>query len=87
MKLDIQTRKSVLTFKGPCIVNVFQSMANSMQRYTVFYFCKLLYMFRVRPPPIIRSITLYLQRLLFVKPLLLPAAIVEELKFFYDSGR
>jgi len=40
-----------------------------MQRYTVFYFCKLLYMFRVDPPPISRSITLYLQHLLFVKPL------------------
>ena len=53
---------------------VFQSMTNKMQRYTVFYFCKLLYMFRVDPPPIIRSTTLYLQHLVFVKPLLLPAA-------------
>ena len=43
-----------------------------------FYFCKLLYMFRVDPPPIIR-ITLYLQHLVFVRPLLLPVAIVEEL--------
>jgi len=51
-----------------------------MQRYTVFYFCKLLYMFRVFPPPIIRSTTLYLQHLVFVKPLLLPTAVVEELK-------
>ena len=46
-----------------------------MQRYTVDYFCKLLYMFRVVPPPIIRSTKLYLQHLIHVKPLLLPAAI------------
>ena len=32
-------------------------------------------MFRVYPPPIIRSTKLYLQHLVFVKPLLLPAAI------------
>ena len=37
-------------------------------------------MFRVDPPPIIRSITLYLQHLVFVKPLLLPAAIVVVLR-------
>ena len=49
-------------------------MTNKMLRNTVLYFCKLLYMFRVDPPPIIRSVTLYLQNLVFVKPLLLPAA-------------
>ena len=38
------------------------------------YFCKLLYMFRVVPPPIIRSTKPYLQHLVLVKPLLLPAA-------------
>ena len=56
-----------------------------------FYFCKLFYMFRVDPPPIIRSTKLYLQNLVFVKPLLLPAAIVEELRLqsqpFHYSGR
>ena len=70
-----------LTFRGPFIVNVFLIMINKMQSYTGFYFCKVLYMFRVDPPPIVRSTTLYLQHLVFVKPLLLPAAIVE------DSGR
>ena len=30
---------------------------------------------------------LYLQHLVFVTPLLLPAAIVEELELFHDSGR
>ena len=34
---------------------VFQSMTNKMKRYTVFYFCKLLQMFRVESPHIIRS--------------------------------
>ena len=62
-------------------------MTNKVQRYTVFYFCKLLYMFRVDPPPIIRSITLYLQHLVFVQPLLLPAALVEEFQLLHDSGR
>jgi len=37
-------------------------------------------MFRVDPPTIIRSKKLYLQHLVFVKPLLLPAAIVDELR-------
>ena len=55
-------------------LEVFQSVTNKRGRYTVFYFCKPLYMFRVDPPPIIRSTTLYLQQLVFVKPLLLPAA-------------
>ena len=36
---------------------------------------KLLYVFRVVPPPIIRSTQLHLQHLVLVKPLLLPAAI------------
>ena len=45
----------ILTFMGPCIVRIFQYMSNKMQRYTVYYNWKLLYMFRVPPPPIIRS--------------------------------
>ena len=44
-------------FRVPCVVNIFQSMTNKMQRYTVLYFCKLLCMFRADPPPTIRSIT------------------------------
>ena len=53
---------------------LFQTMTNRMQCYTVFYFCKMLYTFRVDAPPIIRSITLYLQHMVFVC-YLLPAAI------------
>jgi hypothetical protein len=52
-----------------------------MQRYTVYFIWKLLYMFRLVPPPIIRSAKeLYLQHLVFVTPLLLSDAIVEELE-------
>ena len=44
-----------LTFMGPCIVIIFQYISKKMQRYTVYYIWKLLYMFRVVLPPIIRS--------------------------------
>jgi len=40
---------------GPCIVRIFHYISNKMQRYTVYYIWKLLHMFRVVPPPIIRS--------------------------------
>jgi len=50
-----------------------------MQSYTVYFIRKLLYMFWVVPSPIIRSANNYLQHLVFVTPLLLSAAIVEEL--------
>ena len=30
-----------LAFRGSCIVNVFQNTTKKLQRYTVFYFCKL----------------------------------------------
>ena len=40
---------------GPCIVRIFQYISNKMQRYTVYFIWKLLYMFRVVPSPIIRS--------------------------------
>jgi len=51
---------------GPCIVRIFQYIADKMQLYTVYFIWKLLYMFRM----------VYL---VFFTPLLLSAAIVEEL--------
>ena len=60
-----------------CIPNHDQQDATVTQ---FIYIRKLLYMFRVYPPPIIRSTKLYLQYPVFVKPLLLPATIVEESK-------
>ena len=44
-----------LTFMGPCILKIFQYVSNKMQRYTVYFIWKLLYMFWVVSPPIIRS--------------------------------
>ena len=44
-----------LTFMGPCIVIIYQYISNKMQRYTVYFIWKLLYMFRLVSPPIIRS--------------------------------
>jgi hypothetical protein len=61
--------------------------------HSLFISGKPLYMFQAVSPPIIRNYTkLYLQHLVLVKPLLLPAAIVEKLglvqsQFFHDSGR
>ena len=40
---------------GPCIVIIFQYISNKMQLDTDYFIWKLLYMFRVDPPPIIRS--------------------------------
>jgi hypothetical protein len=39
---------------------LFQYMPNKTQRYTVYYIWKLLYMFRVVPPPSIRSANSYI---------------------------
>jgi hypothetical protein len=44
-----------LTFRGPGIVRIFQYISNKTQHCTVYFIRKLLYMFRVVPPPIIRS--------------------------------
>ena len=44
-----------LTFMGPCIVSISQHISNKIQRYTVYYIWKMLYMFRGVLPPIIRS--------------------------------
>jgi hypothetical protein len=49
-----------LTFMGPCIVSIFQYISNKIQRYTVYYIWKLLYMFRVvLPPEICRAVSRY----------------------------
>ena len=48
--------------------------------HILFLYGKLLYMFQVVSPPIIRSTNVYLQYVVLVKPLLLPVAIVDELE-------
>jgi hypothetical protein len=40
---------------GPCILRIFWYISSKKQRYTVYFIWKLFYMFRVVPPPIIRS--------------------------------
>jgi hypothetical protein len=51
----------------------------------------MLYMFQADPPLIIRSSKLYIEHRGFLKLILLPADIVEELvllfQLFHDSGR
>ena len=42
-----------LTFMSSCIIIIFKYISNKTQRYTVYFIWKLLYMFRVVPPPII----------------------------------
>ena len=70
---------------GPCIVSIFQYMSNKMQRYTVY-----LYLETALHVPSGTSthhqerIQLYLQHLVFVTPLPLPAAIVEELELQFQ---
>ena len=69
-----------LTVMGACIVIIFQYISNKMQRYTVHLYLETALHVRVVLPPIIRSAYNYLQHLVFVTPLLLSAAIVEELE-------
>ena len=54
-------KKCCLTFMGPCNANLFSSITNKMQRYTIIYFCEMLYIFQAVTPPIIRSPKLYIQ--------------------------
>jgi hypothetical protein len=70
-----------LTFMGTCIVSIFQYISNKMQRYTA-------YLYLETAPHVSggtsthheERIQLYLQHLVFITPLLLSAAIVEELE-------
>jgi len=65
----------------PCISNIFQYMSNKMQLYTVYLYLEtVLHVSGVTSTHHQERIQLYLQHLVFVTPLLLPAAIVEELE-------
>ena len=66
---------------GLCIVNIFQYISNKMQLYTVYlYLGTALYVSGGTSTHHQERIQLYLQHLVFVTPLLLPAAVVEELE-------
>jgi hypothetical protein len=72
-----------LTFMGPCIVSIFQytCIYNKMQRYTFYLYLETALLVSGGTSTHHQErIQLYLQHLLFVTPLLLSAAIVEELE-------
>jgi hypothetical protein len=70
-----------LTFMGPCIVNIFQYISIKMQRYTVYLYLETaLHVSDGTSTHHRERIQLYVQHLVFFTPLLLSAAIVEELE-------
>jgi hypothetical protein len=70
-----------LKFMGTCMVSIFQYIPNKMQRYTVYLYLETaLHVSGGTFTHHQARIQLYLQHLVFVTPLLLPAAIVEELE-------
>jgi len=65
---------------GPCIVSIFQYISNKMQRYTVYLYLETaLHVLGGTSTHHQEHIQLYLH-LVFVTPLLLSAAIMEELE-------
>jgi hypothetical protein len=72
-----------LTFMDPCIVSIFQYISNKMQSYTVYLYLEtVLHASGGTSTHHQERIQLYLQHLVFVTPLLLSAAIVEDLEPF-----
>jgi hypothetical protein len=70
-----------LTFMGPRIVSIFHYLSNKMQRFTVYLYLEtVLHVSGGTSTHHQECIQLYLQHLVFVTPLLLSAAIVEELE-------
>ena len=70
-----------LTFMCTCFISVFQYIFNKMQRYTVYLYLETaLHVSDGTSTHHQERIQLYLQHLVFVTPLLLSAAIVEELE-------
>jgi hypothetical protein len=75
-----------LTFMGPCIVSVFQyiCISNKMQHYTIYLYLETaLHVSSGTSTHYQKLIQLYLQHLVFVTPLLLSAAIVEDLELVW----
>ena len=70
-----------LRFMGTCIVSIFQYISNKMQSYTVYLYLETaLHISGGTSTHHQERIQLFLQHLVFVTPLLLSAAIVEELE-------
>jgi hypothetical protein len=77
---------------GPCIINIFQYISNKMQLCTVnLYLETALHVSGGTTTHYQEHIQLYLQHLVYVTPLLLPATIMKELEveihLLHDSGR
>ena len=77
---------------GLCIANIVQYISNKMQLYTSsLYLETAVHVSGVTSTHHQEHAQLYLQHLVFVTPLLLPAAIVDELELqfhlLHDSGR
>jgi hypothetical protein len=71
----------VLTFMGTCLVSIFQYISNKMRRYTIYLYLETaLHVSGGNSTRHQERIQLYLQHLAFVTPLLISAAIVEELE-------
>jgi hypothetical protein len=70
-----------LTFISTWILSIFQYISDKMQRYTVYLYLEtVLHISGGTSTHYQERIQLFLQHLLFVTPLLLSAAIVEELE-------
>jgi hypothetical protein len=72
-----------LKFMGSCIVSIFQykCISNKMQRYTFYLYLETaLHVSGGTSTHHRKHVQLYLQHLIFVTPLLLSAAVVEELE-------
>jgi hypothetical protein len=79
--LVTENTRNVITFMGPCIVRIFKYVSNKMQRYTVYFYLETaLHISGGTTIHHQECKQLYLQHLVFVTPLLLPAVIVEELE-------
>jgi len=68
-----------LTFMSPCIVIIFQYISNKMQHYTI-YLRTALHVSGGNTTHHQECKQLHIQHLVFVTPLLLPSAILEEVE-------
>jgi hypothetical protein len=65
----------------PCVVSLFQYISNKIQRYTIYLYLETaLHVSGGTSTHHQERIQLYLQHLVFVTPLMLSAAIVEDLE-------
>jgi hypothetical protein len=76
-----KVRTSLFKVMGPCIANIFQYISNKMQLYTVYLHLETaLHVSGGTSTHHQERIQQYRQHLVFVTPLLLSAAIVEDLE-------